>query len=154
MDFIFSVLEKSRDIFKSLLESHTLDELNTIPHGFNNNIIWNIGHIVVTQQVLMYKLSGLPVPISETLIQKYQKGTKPEQPVTLEEVNELKSLLFTTLEQSKMDYKKSVFKTFMPYTVQTTGNALRTLEEAMQFALFHEGLHFGVVKGLSKSVKF
>lgn len=154
MDFIFAVLENSRSIFKSLLERHTLDQLNTIPHGFNNNIIWNVGHIVVTQQVLMYKLSGLPVPISEVLIQKYQKGTKPEQPVTSEEINELKSLLFSTLEQSRLDYKKNVFKTFMPYTVQTTGNALRTLEEAMQFALFHEGLHLGVVKGLSKSVKF
>jgi hypothetical protein len=39
------------------LSGYNLDQLNTIPEGFNNNLIWNIGHIIVSQQLLVYKLS-------------------------------------------------------------------------------------------------
>jgi hypothetical protein len=28
--------------------------------GYSNNLIWNIAHIIVVQQMLVYKLSGLP----------------------------------------------------------------------------------------------
>jgi len=40
-------------------DNYTLEQLNKIPEGFSNNLIWNIGHIIVTQQVLIYKLSNL-----------------------------------------------------------------------------------------------
>jgi hypothetical protein len=35
----------------------TLEQLNKIPEGYNNNLIWNIAHVVVVQQMLVYKLS-------------------------------------------------------------------------------------------------
>jgi hypothetical protein len=35
-----------------------LAQLNIVPDGFNNSIAWNIAHILVTQQLLHYKLSG------------------------------------------------------------------------------------------------
>jgi hypothetical protein len=47
------------------------DQLNTIPEGYSNNLIWNIAHIVV-QQMLVYKLSGLPMMISDEMV-KYKK---------------------------------------------------------------------------------
>jgi hypothetical protein len=31
------------------------EQLNTIPEGYNNNLIWNIAHIIVVQQMLVYK---------------------------------------------------------------------------------------------------
>ena len=72
------------------LEKYTLEQLNTIPEGFSNTIFWNIAHIVVTQQLLVYKLSGLPMQVSDDLVEKYRKGTKPEQDATQEEVDLIK----------------------------------------------------------------
>jgi hypothetical protein len=46
-------------------------------------------HIIVVQQMLVYKLSGLPMKISDTLVEKYKKGTKPEQDATQAEVDEI-----------------------------------------------------------------
>jgi len=43
-----------------MIEDFSLEELNKIPEGFNNNIIWNIAHVIATQQALVYGLSGLP----------------------------------------------------------------------------------------------
>ncbi|WP_435136238.1 DinB family protein [Formosa sp. A9] len=153
MQFTFTVFEKSRAIYNSYLETLSLEELNTIPQGFNNNIIWNISHIVVTQQILMYKLSGLPVQIAPSLIDRYKKGTRPEQDVSQKEVDDMKALLFETISQTQTDYNNKLFVNFQEYTVSTTGNTLQSVEDAITFALFHEGLHLGVVKGLLNAIK-
>lgn len=153
MHFTLEVLPNTRKAFKDIIESYALEDLNKIPKGFNNNIIWNIGHIVVTQQLLVYKLSGLPMLVNDALVEKYKKGSKPESNLTQEEVNELKDLLFSTIDKTKADYAKNVFKDFTPYTVTTTGNTLSSIDEAFNFVLFHEGLHFGYVLALLRAIK-
>ena len=61
----FAVTKNSRKALSHFLDVISLEQLNKIPVGFNNNIIWNITHIVVVQQMLAYKLSGLPMLISD-----------------------------------------------------------------------------------------
>ncbi|MGZ0015845.1 DinB family protein [Yeosuana sp. AK3] len=153
MHFSLEVLTNTRIFFNKYLEKTSLEDLNKIPQGFNNNIIWNVGHIVVTQQLLAYKLSGLPMMVSETLISKYMKGTKPEGFVPQEEVDDIKKLLSVTIEQTKKDFNNNLFKNFHEYTVSTTGNILTNIEDAFQFILFHEGMHLGYVMALSRAVK-
>lgn len=153
MYFSLEVLTNTRIFFNKYLEKTSLEDLNKIPQGFNNNIIWNVGHIVVTQQLLAYKLSGLPMMVSETLIAKYMKGTKPEGFVPQEEVDDIKKLLSVTIEQTKKDFNNNLFKNFHEYTVSTTGNTLTNIDDAFQFILFHEGMHLGYVMALSRAVK-
>jgi len=153
MDFTFRVIHNTRTIFNKIIDDNTLEDLNKIPKGFNNNIIWNIAHVVVSEQLLAYKLSGLKSMLSNDMINKYRKDTKPETHVTQEEVNEIKRLLFSTLENTKADYNNNVFKTYNPYTVSTTGNTLNNIDEALQFILTHEGIHYGYVLGLLKAIK-
>jgi uncharacterized damage-inducible protein DinB len=153
MAFTFDVLKNTRAFFKSFIEKNSLEDLNKIPKGFNNNIIWNIGHIVVTEQLLAYKLSGLPMMVSEDMIEKYRKGTKPEIDATQDEVNDIKALLFSTIKRTENDYENNAFKNFKAYTVSTTGNTLNTLDEALQFVLFHEGMHLGYVMALLRAIK-
>jgi len=153
MQFTFDVLSNIRPFFKQHIENNSLEDLNKIPEGFNNNIIWNIGHIVVTAQLLAYKLSGLPMHISDELVNKYRKDSKPDSAVTQEEVNQIEKLLFSTLEQLESDYKKDVFKTYNAYTVSTTGNTLTNIEEALQFILFHESMHLGYILALKRAIK-
>lgn len=153
MPFSLEVLLNTRKYLYKLLKETSLDALNKSPKGFNNNMIWNIGHIVVTQQLLTYKLSGLSMMISDELISKYTKGTKPEGSVSQSEVNEIKKLLFTTIEKTKEDFKNGVFKNFQEYTVSTTGNTLTNINDAFQFILFHEGMHLGYILALHRAIK-
>ena len=95
MNTSLQVTIASRELLQKFIENHTLEQLNTIPEGFKNNIIWNIGHVVVTQQLLAYKLSGLSMMITDEMVSKYQKGSAPQGNVTQEEVDAIKSLLFT-----------------------------------------------------------
>ncbi|HLV13649.1 MAG TPA: DinB family protein [Xanthomarina sp.] len=149
MDGAFDIAIKNRNILKTFLETCTLEELNKVPKGFNNNIIWNIAHTIVTQQLLVYNLSAVPMLVSDDLVNRYRKGTKPEGAVTQSEVERIKGLLFTTIEKTKEDYKNQVFKTYTEYTV-TTKSVLTNVEEAIDFNNFHEGIHLGYIMALKK----
>ncbi len=153
MDFTFQVIHHIRVIFSKIIEETSLEDLNKIPKDFNNNIIWNIAHVVVSEQLLAYKLSGLSSTLSDEMINKYRKDTKPESDVTQEDVNEIKGLLFSTIAKTEADYSKGVFKTYNAYTVSTTGNTLTNIDDALQFILAHEGIHYGYVLALLKAIK-
>ena len=76
MEQTLNVNTTSRNMISKILENHTLEQLNKIPEGFSNNLIWNAAHVIVTQQILVYKLSGLPVMVSEEMIEKIQKRSQ------------------------------------------------------------------------------
>ena len=150
MEFTFDTTHKSRILYKGLLEQFTLENLNKIPDGFNNNIIWNIGHIIATQQLLVHKLSGVPMSVSDAFIDTYRKGTKPERAVSQAEVDEIALLLFSTIEKSQDLYKQGAFKNFKEYTLSTNNGVLKSVENAMEFNNFHEGLHLGSIIALKR----
>lgn len=149
MNQLFTVTETSRNMVLKFLENHTLEQLNKIPEGFTNNLIWNIGHIVVTQQLLVYKFSGLPMMVSDELVEKYRKGTKPEQDVSQAEVNEIRSLLFKTIEKTREDFDNDIFQNYTEYPT-STGFVLKSAYGAMTFNSFHEGIHIGMMMTIRK----
>lgn len=151
MNFAFDITLKSRAVLKTLIETYSLEQLNKIPNGFKNNMIWNIAHTIAVQQALVYKLSGLPTIISQEMLMKFAKGTCPERDLTQAEVDEIKGLLFSTIEKTKEDYENGVFKNYNEYTV-TTKNILTNVTEAIEFNNFHEGIHLGYILALKKSI--
>lgn len=151
MEPTFNINQTSRNTIAIFLENHTLEQLNTIPEGFSNNLIWNIGHIIVVQQMLVYNLSGLPMMVSEDMVSKYKRGTKPEHSVTQEEVDEFKKLLWSTLEQTKKDFANSIFKNFTEFTTMS-GYTMKSAKEAMEFNNYHEAIHTGIMMQIRKFI--
>jgi len=151
MDWAFDIAIKNRKLLENFIENHTLEELNKVPKGFNNNIIWNIAHTIVTQQLLVYNLSGRPMLLSEEMVAAYRKGTKTERDLSQDEVNLVKGLLFSTIEKTKEDYDNKFFQSYTEYTVSTK-STLSNVEEAIDFNNFHEGIHFGYILALRKSL--
>lgn len=151
MNETFEITASSRRLLSQLIEHLTLAQLNEIPPGFNNNIIWNVGHIIVVQQMLIYNLSGLPMQVDADLILKYKKGTRPAAPATEAEVALLKELLFTTVKQTESDFEAGLFKNFNEYTVMT-GFVIKNASDAIAFNNYHEALHTGVIMSLRKLV--
>jgi hypothetical protein len=148
---VFETTIRSRNMILELLQKHTLEQLNKIPEGFNNNLIWNIGHIIVAQQVLVYKLSGLPMMIADEMVDKYKNGSRPERDVTQAELDEIKILLFDSINKTTIDYNNGVFKTYNEYTT-SIGFNLKNAEEAIVYNNFHEGLHLGIMMSLRKFI--
>jgi hypothetical protein len=151
MDWAFDITIKTRKFLNSFIENLSLLELNKVPDGFNNNIIWNIAHVIVTQQLLVYNLSGLPTIASKEMIDSFRKGTRPLRDLNQAEVDAISNLLFSTIEKTKDDYDSKLFQTYNQYTV-TTKNTISNVEEAIEFNNFHEGIHLGYILALRKSI--
>jgi hypothetical protein len=151
MNTSLDVTRTSRKMLSQFLKGYSLDQLNRIPEGHNNNLIWNIAHIIVVQQMLVYKLSGLSMKISDTLVEKYKKGTKPEQDATQAEVDEIYNLLMETIDQTEIDLNNNTFVNYQEYPT-STGLVLKNAKDAMVFNSFHEGIHIGAILSLRKFV--
>jgi len=151
LEKLFDISLQNRKILYKILSGTSKDELLKIPEGFRNNIWWNIAHVVVTQQLLVYKMSGLQVRVPQKLIDKFRKGTVPEGTATDEEIKMIEGFLFSTVEWAEEDYKAGLFKEFNEYT--TSANVtLRNIDDALAFNVFHEGLHLGAILALQKAV--
>lgn len=151
METSFEINKTSRNVLLTFLEKYTLEQLNTIPEGFSNNLIWNIGHIIVVQQMLVYKLSDLPMMISDEMVGKYKKGTKPEHNVNQQEVDEIKAVLFSTLEKTRNDFGKNKFQKYNEFT-SMSGFTIRTAADAIVFNNYHEALHTGIMMQIRKFI--
>ena len=151
MESTFNINKTSRNILLTFLENHSLEQLNKIPEGFSNNLIWNIGHIIVVQQMLVYKLSDLPMLVSNEMVEKYRKGTKPEHNIEQVEVDEIKTLLFTTSKQTEKDFSENVFRNYAEFTTGT-GYRLTSAKDAIEFSNFHEALHIGIMMQIKKFI--
>jgi len=148
MDSILNI-RKVRESFLKIIEAIPNDRLNEIPKGFNNNLIWNFGHVIVTQQQLCYSLSGLDTHVSEAMIHTYRKGTRPEEDVSEDEVDELKVLAQDTVIRLENDMHDKVFKNYRKYPTQL-GMVLHNFDEALVFNSMHESLHLGYAMAMLK----
>tara|TARA_R110002094_G_scaffold123777_1_gene118334 strand:- start:207 stop:662 length:456 start_codon:yes stop_codon:yes gene_type:complete len=151
MQEILAITKTSRNLISKFVQGYTLEQLNKVPVGFNNNIIWNVAHIIVTQQILVYKLSGLPMIVTDEMVEKYRKGTKTEHFASQDEVDQILALLTQTIDQTAKDIENKIFINFTEYPT-STGYVLTSAQDAMTFNNFHEGIHLGVILGLRKLV--
>ena len=142
---------KNRVLLSKFLEKFSLDQLNTVPKGYRNSIFWNVAHTIATQQLLVYGLSNVPMLVDPELVKTYRKDTKTVREATPDELTLVKSLLFSTIEQTQTDYENGVFKNYTPYTT-SINETLNTIDEAISFNTFHEGIHLGYILAMKNSL--
>ena len=151
MNWAFDITVKNRKLLNHFLENFSLEELNKVPDGFNNNIIWNFAHNIVTQQLLCYKLAGKEMNINDEIVNQFRKGTKPERIFTKDEIEMIKTSALELVSKTENDLKTEDFSGYKPYT--TSYNVtLNSIEEAVKFNNTHEGLHYGYAMAMKKLV--
>ncbi len=149
----FDILEKTRKAVLAAINDLTLEQINIIPPGFNNNIAWNFAHLVVTQQILCYRFSALECYVSEESIINYKKGTAPNPHVKMSEkdLQQYKELFVLNIDRLKKDYGQGRFKEYNTYTT-SMDITLASVEDAIMFNNMHEGIHLGTIRTLRKLV--
>lgn len=151
MEALFKTWRVNRKVLLKFFDGYTLDQLNKIPDGFSNNLIWNLGHILVVQQSLIYRASNQPMSVSMEMLNKYKPGSKPTEPVTQEEVNLIKELMSSLVAKTVEDYNNGIFTTYNEFTT-STGFNISSIEDALEFNNYHEGMHLGYIMSLKKFI--
>ena len=144
------IIKKTRIYLLEQIKDLSTEQLNKIPEGFNNNIIWNLGHMVATQQGICYRRAGLPIYIEENIWESYHSGTSPGAFVDAAAIDNIKYLMATTIDQLEIDLDKGI-SNYTPWTTRYDVE-LKSLEDAVNFLPYHEGLHCGCIMALKRLV--
>lgn len=143
------LLKQTRRLTLKLCDDLDQSAMTRIPEQANNNMLWNLGHVVVTQQLLNYKLSGLPLLIDESLVDGLKKASSPKDWQDAPDVEQLKELALSLPEALADDYAGGRFQNFERYET-SAGVVLNNIDEAIAFNNFHEGIHVGSMLALKR----
>ncbi len=146
-----SIMNQTRQNIIKLMSGYSIEQLNLIPPGYNNNLLWNLGHILITQQLLCYKLSGQKMHLDSELISKYKIGSAPEAMISQDEYSWMKQYAGESSQQLHSDYESGLFIEYNPYPT-SYGVSLNSIEEAISFNNMHEAHHYGYCLALRKSI--
>jgi hypothetical protein len=149
MEKQITLQKKTRNHYLNFLENHTIKELSFIPKGFNNNLFWNIAHVVTTQQLLCYYLSDVPMKIDNFWVENFKKGTIPSIKIEKNLVSNLVQILTNQPNEMLKDYTDGVFKSYKTYET-SFGTILNSIDDAIRFNNIHEGLHLGYMMAMKK----
>lgn len=138
-----------RNVTIEVLDSIPEEIADIIPHGFNNNIRWNFGHIYLDQYLWIYHKIKDKNPVADALHKWFGFGTKPQEwdtsPPTL---TELRRLL---IEQSL--HIRSSFATRLDEPLTSpTELGMSTIGEVIPRTLYHEGLHVGAIQTMKRTI--
>jgi hypothetical protein len=153
------LLYQTRHTMLATIKGLSKAQLYEIPAGFGNNILWNFGHLVVSQQFLTYRLAGLEVAVSEDWQGYFIEGSNPKDwPQNMQDTFEFAALWEQSLSlvtQTQQDWQAGRFEglsqTQFPYTT-SFGGVLTSVTEAIHYNNFHEGVHFSTLRTIKRLI--
>lgn len=117
-----------------------------IPHGHNNSIRWNVGHILVGWDHTMFPAVNekRQMPLSYHLL--FPRGSKPdkltEQHPSMEELIKLLEEQPNHIEQACRGHLDDPLKeSFL---------GMKTIGDMVVFHMNHESLHIGIIKSMKQ----
>lgn len=149
METQFRLLRATRSLILKSIDSLSLEEINFIPSNFKNHIAWNVGHILVTQQILHYKLTKQTMLFDDAFIDKYKKGSVANFKVDINEWEIILKALETNMDTLEQDFANGKFGNFEIYAT-SYGFELKNIEDAIIFNNTHEALHLGYIISMKK----
>ncbi|WP_183563196.1 DinB family protein [Mucilaginibacter sp. SP1R1] len=145
------IIKKPRHFILDLVKDLNTEQLNHIPKGFNNNLVWNLAHLISGQQGICYTRSGLSIVVDDKYYTPFRPDTKPERFIDSEEITLIRELFLTSIDQLETDIQNKIFINY-PTWLSRYGNNITSFDDAMDFLPFHEGLHCGYIMALKRAV--
>ncbi|GGH10169.1 DinB family protein [Pedobacter zeae] len=147
-------LELIRYVRHSILETIadlSTEQMNLVPTNMKNNLIWNVGHLVFTQQMLCYQLGGITPTIDIPYFAQFSPDTHPGAFINDTEIEKIKDAFSEAFEKLADDVASGKLDHYAAWDLPS-GIAIEGIEDAIATNAVHEGRHFGVIISLTKLV--
>lgn len=128
------------------------EKFNIQPDGHPNTILWNAGHLYIAAELLMNKAdSDYFIKHSEWAV-FFAPGTRPSEwkgnPPAIQEV--------TSALEEQRDRIPAHFSGKLPDMASESfiiaSYDMNTVDSLVNFVLYHEGLHCGIIKTLHNTI--
>jgi hypothetical protein len=149
MEIYLKKLEANRQELMTMISSLTEEEMNLIPKGHANNIIWNLGHMLLVSESILYKNLPVQRPVHRFDLSQFARNTSPHDFIVKNE--------FLLIGKAFME-TASIFREII-----NLGNGNESIpvqnmqdiitEERLQFLLFHDSIHYKTINTQIKLVK-
>ncbi|MFX3673007.1 MAG: DinB family protein [Paenisporosarcina sp.] len=136
------------------LQSIKAEQWDIQPEGFNNTIRWNVGHIFVSMESFVHRVLPDYEQIHPEWVPFFKGGTKPADWTVEPPTNE--ELLAALAEQPARIREVLTGKLNQPLSETMKIGAIHempTVEAVIQFAIWHEGVHAGIISALNTITK-
>jgi uncharacterized damage-inducible protein DinB len=144
----FGLTRGSLLAFIQKLEEGTAD---VQPNGFNNNIRWHIGHVLVAAESFMFGYPKKSAHLPENFQELFKMGSKPGD--WNRDVPSLKELTEHLQSQTERinQLTDEFFTNKLPFTFPF-GN-IETYGDLYGFMLYHEADHIGQMKAMKRMIQ-
>lgn len=138
---------KLHETFEDLTEA----EADFQPEGFNNTIRWQLGHILVSAEAILFDYPGSGSPLSKLYGEFFCSGTSPKY--WQRSAPSLKDIKANYLSQEKrikelppQYWREEVTGPLKKFNVETKS-------DLFHFLLNHEAIHLGQIQSLKTLTK-
>lgn len=126
-------------------------QLLQTPPGLRNNILWNVGHLIVDNSDMLYRPAGLEPPHPESFRSLFAAGTSPADWPDPPSPASVMSVFAGFSGRLKEDCASGQFRRFDPKAV-ISGWPVNDLDETFAYVAVHTGIHLGVIMTMRRLV--
>ena len=148
---IFKTLGAARGFFLKSIGDLSDDQLLEVPEGFNNNVLWNVGHILHSHYGLTYSPCGVDSPLPDSYVQLFKGGSSPSDWSETPNIVEIMDRFKAQGKQIQEDYAAGKLTNYKKVEL-FEGYALENIDEALGFNIFHESIHVSTVGKMVKAL--
>lgn len=149
--FIFNLLEKTRKGVLGHTAELTSEQRTIVPVGFNNNIHWQLGHIIFIADAIVFGFAGKASEVPAEYKTFFAPGTKPADWTT--EPPAWESLLEQFSKQTELIRETFAGQVNQPLTNTNNFAKAETIGDLLEVNTMHESSHLGMINAMSKVVK-
>lgn len=151
-EMLFKQMQFVRKRTIAALDATTEKLADEMPGNVKNSIRWNLGHIFVSQDTLLYPFIGENHHVPKSYLELFGMGSSPHEWKTeAPTLQEVRNLLVEQPTRIQIDFAgKLEEKIQQPFKLGD--HELTTLGELLSFAIWHEGLHQGAINTIKRAV--
>jgi hypothetical protein len=140
-------------IAKTLLEDE--ERADVVPPGWKNNLRWHAGHLALVPRSLTRGLAGKPLGVSDEMVRWFRKGSSPAEwgSVPVPSLAELARDLVDVIPELFDEFEGREGEPYERPYLTSAGVALASPADALTFSFAHDGIHFGWIIALKRSLR-